>query len=112
MAHVPGIMFGLALVVSSIIVVLMSRGELDRSQLFFFVLVAALAYISAILSSSRKIAHDPALDIIERCIQPREEDRNLIARRRKQRNLHLSEARRKPSASGNAGLRQAHQYGG
>ena len=105
-------MLALALLVSSIIVVLMSRGELDSSQLFFFVLVAALAFISAILSSNHKIARDPALDLIERCIQPLEEDRNLIARRRKQRNLHLSEARRKPSANGDAGLRQARQDGG
>ncbi|MCY3779032.1 MAG: hypothetical protein OXG78_01870 [Chloroflexi bacterium] len=82
-AQVPAIMFGFALVMSGIPVYLASRGELDTSELIGFGVIAALAFIFAFLSSNRKIARDPALDLIERAVQPRQEDRNLLARRRR-----------------------------
>lgn len=81
-AQVPQIMFGFALVVAGFALVLMSRGELQLEQLALTVAFIALSLVFAVLSGQRKVTRDPALGHIERAIQPRQEDRNLIARRR------------------------------
>ncbi len=103
-AQIPAIMFGFALVLSGIPVYLASRGELATSELIGFGLIAALAFIFAFLSSSRKIARDPVLDRIERYIQPRQEDRNLLARRRMRQGTAASTVQSAQQANAQTGI--------
>ncbi len=83
-AHIPHIMFGFALLVAGITLLLMSRGELQPEQLALTGAFVVLSFIFAVLSSNRKVMRDPALERIERAIRPRQEDRNLVARRQQQ----------------------------
>ncbi len=90
-AFLPAISFGFALAFSGFIVLLVGRGALRPSEAIIFGVIAALAFVFAWLSSDRKYVRDLALEIIELSIQPREEDRNLIARRKSQHYRPISE---------------------
>ena len=80
--RIPMYMFGFALAVEGIIFLLLTQGGLESREFVASGALIPLTIVFAALSSNRKATRDPALGHIERAIQPREEDRNLIARRR------------------------------